>query len=204
MEPLRSFWANLLYLKFPQNTSKLVDALRGHVLTLAQQVYGCYVIRKALESITNELSAKVSLLFVQEYGSRVIQHVIEHGLPEDRGRIVRSLQGGIMKYAQDKFGSPVISKCLACGTADQKRALFDTVCVGGPGTLQNARQLMADEFGTFVIQKFFECGTEDQKARLVDALRGHALELALHVNGSHVIETALKSITNQCPVGTVN
>uniref|UniRef100_A0A914I331 Uncharacterized protein n=1 Tax=Globodera rostochiensis TaxID=31243 RepID=A0A914I331_GLORO len=29
--------------------------------------------------------------------------MIEHGLPEDRERIVRSLQGGIMKYAQDKF-----------------------------------------------------------------------------------------------------
>uniref|UniRef100_A0A914I2Y3 PUM-HD domain-containing protein n=1 Tax=Globodera rostochiensis TaxID=31243 RepID=A0A914I2Y3_GLORO len=29
--------------------------------------------------------------------------MIEHGLPEDRERIVRSLQGYIMKYAQDKF-----------------------------------------------------------------------------------------------------
>uniref|UniRef100_A0A914IEA4 PUM-HD domain-containing protein n=1 Tax=Globodera rostochiensis TaxID=31243 RepID=A0A914IEA4_GLORO len=95
------------------------------------------------------------------------------------------------------FGSLVIRKCLTCGTTDQKKALFDNVCVGGPKTLQNARQLMADEFGTHVIRKFFECGTDDQKAQLVDALRGHVLELALQIYGGPVIQTALKSIIEE-------
>uniref|UniRef100_A0A914IEE3 PUM-HD domain-containing protein n=1 Tax=Globodera rostochiensis TaxID=31243 RepID=A0A914IEE3_GLORO len=249
----------------PTEKAQFVDALRGHVLTLAQQMYGSHVIRKALESIINEL-AQVIPLSLHKYGSRVIrsvlehcteqqkrpvleqlhgnvstlvtdkygcfvirhviehglpedrepivrslqedvptlvtdkygcfviQHVIEHGLPEDRERIVRSLQGDIMKYAQDKFGSLVIRKCLTCGTTDQKKALFDNVCVGGPKTLQNARQLMGAEFGHYVIEKFFEYGTDDQKAQLVDALRGHLLELALQMYGCHVIQTALKSV----------
>uniref|UniRef100_A0A914IH57 PUM-HD domain-containing protein n=1 Tax=Globodera rostochiensis TaxID=31243 RepID=A0A914IH57_GLORO len=222
----------------PTEKAQFVDALRGHVLTLAQQVYGCYVIRKALESvdkasqikIINEISAQVATLSLHEYGnwvircviehcteqqkrpvleqlldnvpclvmdqygSYVIQHVIEHGLPEDRGRIVRNLQEDIMKYAQDKFGCLVILKCLICGTADQKRALFDNVWVGGPQTLQNVRQLMADEFGHYVIEKFFEYGTDDQKAQLVDALRGHVLELALQMYGSYMIRKALNTV----------
>uniref|UniRef100_A0A914IDI6 PUM-HD domain-containing protein n=1 Tax=Globodera rostochiensis TaxID=31243 RepID=A0A914IDI6_GLORO len=217
----------------PTEKAQLVDALRGHVLTLAQQVYGSHVIEKALKSIINEILAQVIPLSFHKYGSRVIermlehcaeqqkrpvleqlldnvptlvtdkygcfviQHVIEHGLPEDRARIVRSLQGDIMKYAQDKFASNVIEKCLTCGTADQKRALFDNICVGGPQTLRNARQLMADEFGSHVIEKFFEYGTDDQKAQLVDALRGHVLELALQMYGSHVIRAALKSIIEE-------
>uniref|UniRef100_A0A914I1C9 PUM-HD domain-containing protein n=1 Tax=Globodera rostochiensis TaxID=31243 RepID=A0A914I1C9_GLORO len=88
----------------------------------------------------------------------------------------------------------IIRKCLICGTAEQKKALFDNVCGGGPKTLQNARQLMPDEFGHYVIQKFFENGTDDQKAQLVDALRGHVLTLALQIYGGPVIQTALKSV----------
>uniref|UniRef100_A0A914IDK7 PUM-HD domain-containing protein n=1 Tax=Globodera rostochiensis TaxID=31243 RepID=A0A914IDK7_GLORO len=196
----------------PTEKAQLVDALRGHVLTLSQQVYGSHVIEKALKSvdkasqieIINEITAQVIPLSFHKYGCRVIErmlehcteqqkrpvleqlldnvpslvtdkygtfvieHVIEHGLPEDRERIVRSLQGDIMKYAQDKFASNVIEKCLTCGTVDQKKALFDN--------------------------KFFEYGTEDQKAQLVDALRGHVLELALQMYGSHVIRAALKSV----------
>ncbi|KAI3419377.1 ILWEQ [Globodera pallida] len=250
----------------PTEKAQLVDALRGHVLTLSKNLYGSHVIQAALKSIINELLAQVIPLSLHKYGSwvirfvlehcthkrlmleqlhanvptlvtdqygsyviehvlahglpedrarivrslhnnvpslvtdqygcYVIEHVIEHGLPEDRERIVRSLQGDIMKYAQDKFGYLVMLKCFACGTADQKKALFDNVCGGGPKTLQNARQLMADEFGSHVIQKFFECGTDDQKAQLVDALRGHVLELALQMYGCHVIQAALKSVDN--------
>uniref|UniRef100_A0A914IH34 PUM-HD domain-containing protein n=1 Tax=Globodera rostochiensis TaxID=31243 RepID=A0A914IH34_GLORO len=249
--------------------AQFVDALRGHVLTLSQQVYGSHVIEKALKTIINEILAQViplslhkygcwviecvlehcteqqkrpvleqlhdnvptlitdqygshvierviehcteqqkrpvleqlldnvPTLVTDQYGSLVIELVIEHGLPEDRARIVRSLQGDIMKYAQDKFASNLIEKCLIGGTADQKKALIDNVCGGGPKTLQNARQLMADEFGSHVIEKFFEYGTDDQKAQLVDALRGHVLELALQMYGSHVIQAALKSIIEE-------
>uniref|UniRef100_A0A914IH14 PUM-HD domain-containing protein n=1 Tax=Globodera rostochiensis TaxID=31243 RepID=A0A914IH14_GLORO len=185
-----------------QQKRPVLEQLHGNVSTLVTDKYGSFVIRHVIEHglpedrepIVRSLQEDVLNLATDQYGTFVIQHVIEHGLPEDRERIVHSLQGDIMKYAQDKFGSLVIRKCLTCGTTDQKKALFDNVCVGGPKTLQNARQLMADEFGTHVIRKFFECGTDDQKAQLVDALRGHVLELALQMHGSYVIQTALKSV----------
>uniref|UniRef100_A0A914IFP7 PUM-HD domain-containing protein n=1 Tax=Globodera rostochiensis TaxID=31243 RepID=A0A914IFP7_GLORO len=186
----------------PEDRERIVRSLHEKVLNLVTDQYGCYVIQHVIEHglpedrarIVRSLQANVPTLVTDKYGTFVIEHLIEHGLPEDRERIVRSLQGDIMKYAQDKFGSLVMRKCFVCGTADQKKALFDNVCVGGPQTLQNVRQLMADEFGHYVIEKFFEYGTEDQKAQLVDALRGHVLELALQMHGSYVIQTALKSV----------
>uniref|UniRef100_A0A914IGZ5 PUM-HD domain-containing protein n=1 Tax=Globodera rostochiensis TaxID=31243 RepID=A0A914IGZ5_GLORO len=203
----------------PSNRSKLLDAYRNKraanlqltdlgkdAVAFAQDPLGSRFIEQKLEranptekaqpqiNMATTLQENVPTLVTDKYGTFVIEHVIEHGLPEDRERIVRSLQGDIMKYSQDKFGCLVILKCFVCGTADQKKALFDNVCVGGPKTLQNARQLMADEFGTHVIRKFFECGTDDQKAQLVDALRGHVLELALQIYGGPVIQTALKSV----------
>ncbi|KAI3419363.1 hypothetical protein GPALN_006608 [Globodera pallida] len=181
----------------------IINEITAEVIPLSLDKYGSRVIERVLEHCTHkrlvleQLHANVLILVMDKYGSYVIRHVIEHGLPEDRERIVRSLQGDIMKYAQDKFGCLVILKCLIGGTADQKKALFDNVCVGGPKTLRNARQLMADEFGSFVIEKFFECGTDDQKAQLVDALRGHVLTLALQMYGGPVIQAALKSILEE-------
>lgn len=63
-----------------------------------------------------------------QYGNYVIQHVIEHGISEDRERIVKCLRGDVLKYAQHKFASNVIEKCLICGTIEQKNILIDEVC----------------------------------------------------------------------------
>jgi pumilio RNA-binding family len=40
--------------------------LRGHVLSLALQMYGCRVIQKALESISNESQVKIMLNLVNK------------------------------------------------------------------------------------------------------------------------------------------
>uniref|UniRef100_A0A914HQV1 PUM-HD domain-containing protein n=1 Tax=Globodera rostochiensis TaxID=31243 RepID=A0A914HQV1_GLORO len=191
-------------LKSVDKTSQmeLINEILAQVIPLSLHKYGNWVIRSVLEHCTEpqkrpmleQLHENVLSLVTDKYGCFVIQHLIEHGLPEDRERIVHILKDDIMKYAQDKFAFNVILKCLVCGTADQKKALIDNVCGGGPETLQNARQLMADEFGHYVIQKFFEYGTEGQKARLVDALRGHVLTLALQIYGCPVIQKALKSV----------
>uniref|UniRef100_A0A914GYY4 PUM-HD domain-containing protein n=1 Tax=Globodera rostochiensis TaxID=31243 RepID=A0A914GYY4_GLORO len=186
----------------PEDRERIARNLHENIISLCLHKYGNWVIRGVLEHCTEQqkrpvleqLHDNVPTLVTDPYGNYVIQHAIEHGLPEDRERIVHILQDDIMKYAQHKFASNVILKCLICGTADQKKALIDNVCGGGPETLQNARQLMADEFGSFVIQKFFEYGTDDQKARLVDALRGHVLTLSLQIYGGPVIQKALKSV----------
>jgi hypothetical protein len=68
-------------------------------------------------------------LVIDQYGNYVIQHVIEHGIPEDRERIVNRLRGDVLKFSQHKFASNVIEKCLICGSVDQKNSLIDEVCI---------------------------------------------------------------------------
>uniref|UniRef100_A0A183CA12 PUM-HD domain-containing protein n=1 Tax=Globodera pallida TaxID=36090 RepID=A0A183CA12_GLOPA len=89
-----------------------VDALRGQ-LTLALQI----------------LHDNVLTLITYQYGCFLIEHVIEHGLPKDRERIVRSLQGDIMKNAHHKGICCVINKCFVFGTTEQRNALIDQVCL---------------------------------------------------------------------------
>lgn len=58
----------------------------------------------------------------------VVQHVIERGSDEDRDRIIEQIKGKVMTYAQHKFSSNVIEKCLTCGNNAHKTALITEAC----------------------------------------------------------------------------
>lgn len=60
--------------------------VRGHVLPLALQMYGCRVIQKALESIS----------------------------PDQQQEIVRELDGHVLKCVKDQNGNHVVQKCIEC------------------------------------------------------------------------------------------
>jgi len=60
--------------------------IRGRVLVLALQMYGCRVIQKALESVT----------------------------PEQQQEIVRELDGHVPKCVKDQNGNHVVQKCIEC------------------------------------------------------------------------------------------
>lgn len=49
---------------------------------------------------------------------------MEHGLPEDKTRIVLEMAGDVLRFSQHKFASNVIEKCLLCGTAEEKSRLI--------------------------------------------------------------------------------
>uniref|UniRef100_A0A914I318 PUM-HD domain-containing protein n=1 Tax=Globodera rostochiensis TaxID=31243 RepID=A0A914I318_GLORO len=110
----------------PEDRERIVRSLQGDIMKYAQDKFS--KLSRDRNGIINEILAQVIPLSLHKYGSWVIEcvlehcmeqqkrlashtnyghdptaHMIEHGLPEDRERIVRSLQGDIMKYAQDKF-----------------------------------------------------------------------------------------------------
>lgn len=76
------------FFEFGTNEQKatLAQKVRGHVLPLALQMYGCRVIQKALESI-----------------------------PADQQQeIVRELDGHVLKCVKDQNGNHVVQKCIEC------------------------------------------------------------------------------------------
>uniref|UniRef100_A0A914I1A9 PUM-HD domain-containing protein n=1 Tax=Globodera rostochiensis TaxID=31243 RepID=A0A914I1A9_GLORO len=109
----------------PEDRERIVRSLQGYIMKNACAHSSSHVIGMALESVDkasqieliNEILAQVIPLSLHKYGSWVIECVLEHcmeqqkrlashtnyGHDPDRERIVRSLQGDIMKYAQHKF-----------------------------------------------------------------------------------------------------
>lgn len=55
---------------------------------------------KYFSPVLDQLHQNVQTLVTDQYGNYVIQHVIEHGITEDRERIVIRLRGNILKYSQ--------------------------------------------------------------------------------------------------------
>jgi len=49
------------------------------------------------------LSSLLHCLLQDQYGNYVIQHVLEHGRPEDKSKIVAEVRGKVLVLSQHKF-----------------------------------------------------------------------------------------------------
>lgn len=49
----------------------------------------------------------LSLPLQDQYGNYVIQHVLEHGRPEDKSKIVAEVRGKVLALSQHKFARSV-------------------------------------------------------------------------------------------------
>jgi hypothetical protein len=59
-----------------------------------------------------------------QYGNYVIQHILEHGRPQDKAKIIERMKGHVLLMSQHKFASNVVEKCLVFGTRAQSRELI--------------------------------------------------------------------------------
>jgi len=79
------------------------------------------------QPILDELHEQAESLIQDQYGNYVVQHVLEHGKPEDKARIVAFVRGKVCSYSQHKFASNVVEKCVTYSTRQDKTVLIDEV-----------------------------------------------------------------------------
>jgi len=110
-----------------------VQRFCGHVCLLATHPYGCRVLQRCLESLSelhtrsllDELLEHCRQLMVDQYGNYVIQYMIVHGTVMDRHFVVSGLQGHMLAMARHKFASNVVEKALLHSDRDVCRILID-------------------------------------------------------------------------------
>lgn len=64
----------------------------------------------------------VSQLAQDQYGNYVIQHVLEHGGPEERLLVVQKIAPEIVQMSMHKFASNVVERCLTHCTTEERQA----------------------------------------------------------------------------------
>lgn len=141
----------------------IMDAFAGEIGKLATHSYGCRVIQRMLEhcepgrkrAILQELHAEGETLITDPYGNYVTQHIVEHGGPEDRDKVIALVTANTYKHSKHKFASNVVEKCLKYGTDAQRRdimlELVKQNSMNDPNN--NLLTLVKDGFGNYVIRK---------------------------------------------------
>jgi pumilio RNA-binding family len=54
---------------------------------------------------------------------------IEHGKPEDKSTLIKSVLGKVLTLSQHKFASNVVEKCVTHATRAERNMLIDEVCM---------------------------------------------------------------------------
>lgn len=182
----------------PEKLQFIIDAfLRGGadtVYNLSTHPYGCRVIQRVLEHcsdsqkrpVLDALHANMKSLVMDQYGNYVVQHIVEHGCDADRDRIVDVIASDVLHYAQHKFASNVIEKCLTCA-GNHKNKLISEVC-GVPGDPQPPLLLMMkDQYANYVVQKMLDVADSTHRKKMMFAIKPHIPTLRKYNYGKHII-----------------
>uniref|UniRef100_A0AAX7VQI5 Pumilio homolog 1 n=1 Tax=Astatotilapia calliptera TaxID=8154 RepID=A0AAX7VQI5_ASTCA len=169
----------------------LAERIRGHVLSLALQMYGCRVIQKALEFIPSdqqvisemvrELDGHVLKCVKDQNGNHVVQKCIECVQPHALHFIIEAFKGQVFALSTHPYGCRVIQRILEHCLPEQTLPILEELH-------QHTEQLVQDQYGNYVIQHVLEHGRAEDKSKIVAEIRGNVLGLSQHKFASNVVE----------------
>jgi len=195
-------------------TQFIVDTFVNKVYTLATHPYGCRVIQRILEHhsdnldsyedkrragrenppylILKELLHCTISLVQDQYGNYVIQHVLEHGRPQDKHEIISQVRGKIVQLSQHKFASNVIEKSVQFGSHEHRQWLIEEICVESIAL----ETMMKDQYANYVVQKILDVCDAQQRDIMITHIRPHIPSLKKYTYGKHII-IRLEKITGK-------
>ena len=161
----------------------IISAFTGRVQESATHPYGCRVIQRMLEyceeptrsAVLQELHACTQSLVGDQYGNYVTQHVIEHGRPEDRGKIIDLVTEQLVNYSKHKFASNVVEKSIQFGSTEERQAIVRILSVVNEKGESPVQGLIRDQYGNYVMRKvqciFARSNANDPIEKLITQLR---------------------------------
>ena len=127
----------------------MTQGIRGNVLQLALQMYGCRVIQKAVETLQSdfqvqlarELEGNVVKCIEDQNGNHVIQKCIECCTGDDIEFIIRDVTLQVFQLSAHPYGCRVIQRILENCKESQSRPILDIL----HNELEN---LVQDQYGS--------------------------------------------------------
>ncbi|CAF4765933.1 unnamed protein product, partial [Rotaria socialis] len=133
----------------------LAQRIRGNVLTLALQMYGCRVIQKAVETlpveyqvpISRELEGNIIKCIEDQNGNHVIQKCIECCSTEGIEFIIRDVTRQVYTLSTHPYGCRVIQRILENCKEIQSRPILDIL----HNELENLVQDQYEKYSSYYI-----------------------------------------------------
>lgn len=198
----------------PDVKAAIRDTLRGEMVQLSFQMYGCRVVQKALEGLLDEdlpdllseFQHNVLSCIHDQNGNHVIQKCIEvvcmrlkHSHPdspivdEHIDFIIRDVLVNAPALSCHPYGCRVLQRILEHCNEDRKYLILDEV-------MKSHRKLLDDQYGNYVIQHVLQFGRDvDRDSILEIILESGLLGLSRQKFASNVVEKLLKyGNSNHC------
>ncbi|KAF0912232.1 hypothetical protein E2562_013185 [Oryza meyeriana var. granulata] len=177
----------------------VIEDILHKIYLLCTHQYGCRVIQRVLEhchnpatqsAVMDEIVERAFDLTEDKFGNYVVQHVLQHGKPEERSSIILKLSGHVVNLSQQKYASNVVEKCLSFGTPDERDSLIREIVSSG----QTFQGLMKDQFGNYVVQRILQTCDDKFLGVILSSIKMHLNELKNYTFGKHIVARVEKLI----------
>jgi Pumilio-family RNA binding repeat len=122
--------------------------------------------------------ANVDTIARGQWGNWVIQHIVEHGLPEDRKRALEIVLAHSGPYSMDQFASKVIEKALKCCGPEIFHTYIAKIVEKEPGRPRVALvDISSDVYGNYLIQYILQNGPQNVREQISFHVRKHMVSL---------------------------
>ena len=113
-----------------------------------------------------------------QWGNWVIQHIIEHGRPDDRLRTLDVILTHSAAYSTDQFASKVIEKALKCCGPEILQSYIAKIVEKEPGRPRVALiDISSDLYGNYLIQYVLQHGPPCVREQISFHVRKHMVSL---------------------------
>jgi pumilio RNA-binding family len=206
-EAMQSKHANYVLQKITEvmpavHASFIVDELKGFGHEAARHCFGCRVLCRILEhlsphdsstlDLTDEILLDLSDLCKHEFGSFVVRHVLEFGLPLHKHRVAMALSVETFEFSKHKFASHVVESALRHCSQEDQRTLARQLL----GNQQQLLVVAGNQFGRHVIRAALQMPCDLQRES-VEALTPIEHKLKAMRYGKSVLQ-ALRIASKSC------
>ncbi|KAH0582000.1 hypothetical protein H2248_011660 [Termitomyces sp. 'cryptogamus'] len=185
----------------PEERRKLVGCMRGRVVELATNCYGCHVLQKALDCeedirlliVSELLLGDPAQTLVNKHASHVWSKIMELSwtppAPPIFAYVNKSLKGKWASLACHETGSLVVQHAFENLEPEAKDGIVDELINNGPTVFA---EVVRNQWGSYCIQHILEHGSDKHRAQTLQHLLDGLLDFATSEQGAKSVTKALK------------
>jgi len=190
-------WAQEKLAGEPSGRQSLLEALEGHVVTLAFNPWGCRVIQYALDAaddvsrvlLADELRGHARAACCSLHANFVLSKIVEVAPLRGSQWIFEELRGNGVAVARGNCGCRVLSRLFARPDIWEDSASAAESFIGE--VLDSAMELCYHPFGQHVIEAAFVSGADRHRSTIFAALRGKCARMSKNRHASYMVQRAL-------------
>ncbi|CAE7429994.1 ADL1 [Symbiodinium sp. CCMP2592] len=189
-------------LKLSSAVNALSSCLKGSLVRLTKDRFGCRVVQAALreampefqQCFVSELQGQVLSLCQHLHANFVLQKSIELLEPHLGVFMITELKDHAVSVAVHVYGCRVLQRLIEhCSREPQLIELVDSML----GNAENVEKLLKDLFGSNVLRALLVHGTVHHVKAILDVLGTNVLKFAKHKHASLVFERCLE-VSSSC------